>query len=105
MELSPASAASEAFRAAEIIRIAAQKPKKEDYSDYEVFRQEYKSWHGQWTRCQQDPAKRQAERERDAARHAERSASRPRPAPAKPPAYKAAHYDATNTVAKQALAS
>ena len=75
MELSPASAASEAFRAAEIIRIAAQKPKKEDYSDYEVFRQEYKSWHGQWTRCQQDPAKRQAERERDAARHAKRRAS------------------------------
>ena len=60
MELSPASAASEAFRAAEIIRIAADKPKKEDYSDYEAFRQEYKAWHGQWTRCQQDPAKRQA---------------------------------------------
>ena len=80
MELSPASAASEAFRAAEIIRIAAQKPKKEDYSDYEVFRQEYKSWHGQWTRCQQDPAKRQAVRERKAARHAERSARPPEPA-------------------------
>ena len=46
MELSPASAASEAFRAAEIIRIAAQKPKKEDYSDYEVFRREYKSSSG-----------------------------------------------------------
>ena len=53
---------------------------KEDYSDYEVFRQEYKSWHGQWTRCQQDPAKRQAERERKAARHAERSARPPEPA-------------------------
>ena len=61
MELSPASAASEAFRAAEVIRIAAQKPKKEDYSDYKVFRREYKSWHGSWTRCHQevhDPAKR-----------------------------------------------
>ena len=62
MELSPDSAASNAFHAAALIRIVAEKPKKEDYSDYEVFRQEYKAWHGQWTRCQQDPAKRQAER-------------------------------------------
>ena len=46
MELSPCSAASEPFHAAALIRIAARKPKKEDYSDYKVFRREYKSWHG-----------------------------------------------------------
>ena len=81
MELSPSSAASKAFYAAALIRIASRKPKKEDYSDYEVFRRKYKSWHGSWTRCQQmvhDPAKRQAEHEReherDAARYAERKA-------------------------------
>ena len=80
MELSPSAAASEPFHAAALIRIAAQKPKKEDYSDYKVFRREYKSWHGSWTRCHQevhDPAKRQAERERDAARYAERKARPP----------------------------
>ena len=38
MELAAALAASEADRAAALIRIAAWKPKKEDYSDYEVFR-------------------------------------------------------------------
>ena len=83
MELSPSAAASEPFHAAALIRIAARKPKKEDYSDYKVFRREYKSWHGSWTRCHQevhDPAKRQAERERKAARHAERSARPPEPA-------------------------
>ena len=67
MELSPYSAACKAFHAAALIRLVAEKPKKEDYSDYEVFRRKYKSWHGSWTRCQQmvhDPAKRQAECQR-----------------------------------------
>ena len=34
MELSPYSAASNAFHAAALIRLVAEKPKKEDYSDY-----------------------------------------------------------------------
>ena len=83
MELSPYSAASNAFHAAALIRIVAEKPKKEDYSDYKAFRREYKAWHGSWTRCHQevhDPAKREAERERDSARHAERRARPPEPA-------------------------
>ena len=80
MELSPSAAASEPFHAAALIRIAARKPKKEDYSDYKAFRREYKAWHGSWTRCHQevhDPAKREAERERDSARYAERKARPP----------------------------
>ena len=83
MELSPYSAASNAFHAAALIRIVAEKPKKEDYSDYKAFRRAYKAWHGSWTRCHQevhDPAKREAERERDSARHAERRARPPEPA-------------------------
>ena len=73
MELSPDSAASNAFHAAALIRIVAEKPKKEDYSDYKAFRREYKAWHGSWTRCHQevhDPAKREAEPERDSGWHA-----------------------------------
>ena len=83
MELSPCSAASKAFHAAALIRLVAEKPKKEDYSDYKAFRRAYKAWHGSWTRCHQevhDPAKREAERERDSARHAERRARPPEPA-------------------------
>ena len=83
MELSPYSAAAKAFRVADLPRIVAEKPKKEDYSDYKAFRREYKAWHGSWTRCHQevhDPAKREAERERDSARHAERRARPPEPA-------------------------
>ena len=83
MELSPYSAASKAFHAAALIRLVAEKPKREDYSDYKAFRREYKAWHGSWTRCHQevhDPAKREAERERDSARHAERRARPPEPA-------------------------
>ena len=80
MELSPYSAASNAFHAAALIRLVAEKPKKEDYSDYKAFRRAYKAWHGSWTRCHQevhDPAKREVERERDSARHAERRARPP----------------------------
>ena len=80
MELSPYSAASKAFHAAALIRLEAEKPKKEDYSDYKAFRRAYKAWHGSWTRCHQevhDPAKREAERERDSARYAERKARPP----------------------------
>ena len=83
MELSPYSAASNAFHAAALIRIVAEKPKKEDYSDYKAFRRAYKAWHGSWTRCHQevhDPAKREAERERDSARQQERRARPPEPA-------------------------
>ena len=36
MELSPDSAASNAFHAAALIRLVAEKPKKEDYSDYKA---------------------------------------------------------------------
>ena len=36
MELSPYSAASNAFHAAALIRLVAEKPKKEDYSDYKA---------------------------------------------------------------------
>ena len=49
MELSPYSAASKAFHAAALIRLEAEKPKKEDYSDYKAFRRAYKAWHGSWT--------------------------------------------------------
>ena len=83
MELSPDSAASNAFHAAALIRIVAEKPKKEDYSDYKAFRRAYKAWHGCWTRCHQevhDPAKREAEREREWRRLQERRARPPEPA-------------------------
>ena len=43
MELSPYSAASNAFHAAALIRLVAEKPKKEDYSDYKAFRRAYKA--------------------------------------------------------------
>ena len=45
MELSPCSAAPKAFHEETLPRIVARKPKKEDYSDYKVFRREYKSWY------------------------------------------------------------
>ena len=82
MDVAAVLAAAEARRAAEPARIAALKPKREDYDDYAAFRRAYKSWHVTWTRSKKqdprdDPAKRQAERERDAARYAERKARPP----------------------------
>ena len=85
MDVAAVLANAEAWLAAEPARIAALKPKREDYDDYAAFRRAYKSWHVTWTRSKKqdprdDPAKRQAERERKAARHAERSARPPEPA-------------------------
>ena len=63
MDVAAVLAAAEAWFAAEPARIAALKPKREDYDDYAAFRRAYKSWHVTWTRSKKqdprdDPAKR-----------------------------------------------
>ena len=85
MELSPYSAASNAFHAAALIRIVAEKPKKEDCTAT-TRRSDASTRRGtalgraatSGGAC--NPAKRVAERERDSAWHAERRARPPEPA-------------------------